>query len=132
MRMLSLRVFVLVQALALLALPQSVTAGAPPCFDVASHRHVDENADTHHGNRPIDLPDAVDDTSSERWQQAPVNAGISHPCCAPGFNSFAAIMPEAPALLKSRVSLLVPIGGVTALRPFYSLPLQHPPELAVS
>jgi hypothetical protein len=132
MRIMSLKVLVLVQVLALLALPQTVTAETPQSFDIASHPHSDENADNHHGDHSIDLQDEADNASSEHRQQTPVDTGNCHPCCTPGFGMCAAIMPEASALPKGRVGLLVRIGRVTALHPVDSLPLQHPPEFAVS
>lgn len=132
MRKMSLKVLVLVQVLALLALPQTVTAETPQSFDIDSHTHSDENADNHHGDHSIDLQGEADNARSENWQQPPVDTGICHPCCTPGFGMCAAIMPEASALPKSLVGLLVRIGRVTVLRPFDSLPLQHPPEFAVS
>ncbi len=132
MWVMSLRVLVLVQVLALLALPQTVTAETPQSLGVALHTHDDENPEPHHGHHPIELQDEADDASLERRYQAPVDTGNCHPCCTPGFGMCAAIMPEASALPKSRVGLLVRIGRVTALHPFDSLPLQHPPEFAVS
>lgn len=132
MRKMSLKVLVLVQVLALLALPQTVTAETQQSFDIASHTHSDGNTDSHHGHHPVELQDEADDALLERRYQTPVDTGNCHPCCTPGFGMCAAIMPEASALPKSRVSLLVRIGRVTALHPFDSLPLQHPPEFSVS
>ncbi|MDF1845573.1 MAG: hypothetical protein P1U69_00080 [Parvibaculaceae bacterium] len=132
MKVLSLRVLVLLQVLALLALPQTTAAESQQPFDGTSHAHSDLNAEEHHKDHSIDLQSKPENESTDSFQQSSTDTGSCHPCCSPGFGMCAAVLPKTAALRQIFAGLDVRIGKTSTLRSFDNPPLQHPPEYAVS